>query len=76
MQSFSAMNFTAIGGSSRCFGVSPIASSSRRNGLHHLFSVFTLTPALSASSDFVIALILLRNCFLTTFHVKTLTLFF
>ena len=58
MQSFSAMNFTTTGGSILARGWSPSASSSRWNGLHHLLSVFRLTPALSASCCFDIAFII------------------
>ena len=53
------------------FGNMPILESSSPNGLHQFMSVLTLTPALSASSDFDIAFILLCNCFLTRMHVKT-----
>lgn len=58
MQNFPAINFITTGGSNRVLGFSPIASNSALNGLHHLFSVLRLTPALSANCCFVIAFII------------------
>ena len=57
MQNFSVMKRTMWGGSTFMWGYMPIVSSSFRKGPHQLIRVFVVTPALSASCCFVIALI-------------------
>ena len=49
------------GGRTLAFGASPMASSSLRYGLHQLFNVVRLTPALAAKADFDIAFIVQTN---------------
>ena len=61
MQNFSVMKRTMWGGSTFMWGYMPIVSSSFRKGSHQLISVFVVTPALSASCCFVIALIILTS---------------
>ena len=58
MQNLSDRNLTMCGGNKIIFGCQPICSSSSRYGSHQRLSVLILTPALLASSCFVIAFIL------------------
>ena len=59
MQKRSARNFTALGGSSRALRDIPRSSNCCCSGFIQRFSVFRLTPALAANSDFDIAFIFL-----------------
>ena len=68
MQNVSVMNFTTLGGSTRVVGVMPSSLSLSWCGAHHLISVFTVTPARSASCCFVIAFILLFD-YLTIYYL-------
>ena len=61
MQNFSMKKVTIWGGSFFARGFIPKAARSSLNGRHQFMSVFTVTPAHPASSDLVIAFILVRN---------------